>query len=215
MARASTSQADGELIPRSTCEIRLAEQPVPRASSRTARPRSSRTSRSRGPRAEAGSNGRMHHLCWAVGLCPAAGVSPRTCQFRVNDTELSRVLCLDVDNPSLHAFYVDLHRAHLGSGATDPQSEGEPGMSYLIRKAVDRQWADSATTPGLRETVLVGGADGTSHLEIRLCELRAGAAMPAHRHPFEESWYIFSGQGRRSVAGLRYDVAVGDCGSAR
>jgi quercetin dioxygenase-like cupin family protein len=85
-------------------------------------------------------------------------------------------------------------------------------MSYLIMRAADRQWADSETTPGLRETVLVGGADGASHLEIRLCELRAGAAIRAHRHPFEESWYIFSGQGQRSVAGLRYHVAAGDYG---
>lgn len=48
-------------------------------------------------------------------------------------------------------------------------------MSYLIMRAADRQWAGSTTTPGLPETVLVGGADGASHLEIRLCELRAGA----------------------------------------
>src|SRR5579875_1135717 len=40
---------DGADRPRSICEIRLAEQPTRRASSRTDRPRSSRTWRSRGP----------------------------------------------------------------------------------------------------------------------------------------------------------------------
>jgi quercetin dioxygenase-like cupin family protein len=85
-------------------------------------------------------------------------------------------------------------------------------MSLRISAAAARRWADCAAIPGLREAVLVGADTGATHLEVRLCELRAGAAIPAHRHPFEESWYILSGSGRRSVAGLRYDVAAGDYG---
>jgi quercetin dioxygenase-like cupin family protein len=85
-------------------------------------------------------------------------------------------------------------------------------MSFRISRATERRWADSATVPGLRESVLIGGDTGATHLEVRLCEARAGAAIPAHRHPFEESWYIFSGAGWRSVAGQRYDVAAGDYG---
>lgn len=85
-------------------------------------------------------------------------------------------------------------------------------MTYRIARAADRQWAESDSIPGLRTAVLAGGASGSSHLEVRLCELRAGTSIPAHRHPFEESWYTFSGQGRRTVAGLGYHVGPGDYG---
>ena len=117
------------------------------------------------------------------------------------------MLCLDVDSPSLHAFYVDLQSAHLGCGATDPRSEGEPGMSYLISRAADRQWADSASGPqGSGRPCWSDGRTGRATWRSGCANCAPGAAIPAHRLPFEESWYIFSGQGRRSVAGLRYDV---------
>ena len=85
-------------------------------------------------------------------------------------------------------------------------------MTYRIARAAEREWADSATVPGLRDAILIDGRDGASHLEVRLFELRAGAAVPAHRHPFEESWYVLSGTGQRTVAGLAYEVATGDYG---
>jgi quercetin dioxygenase-like cupin family protein len=64
----------------------------------------------------------------------------------------------------------------------------------------------------LRHATLINAAGGASHLEVRLYELRTGSTIPAHRHPFEESWYVFSGQGQRTVAGLTYHVAAGDYG---
>ena len=85
-------------------------------------------------------------------------------------------------------------------------------MTYRIARAEGRRWTESATVPGLRFSVLIDGSAGASHLEVRLYELRAGASVPAHRHPFEESWYVFSGQGRRTVAGLTYEVATADYG---
>jgi quercetin dioxygenase-like cupin family protein len=47
--------------------------------------------------------------------------------------------------------------------------------------------------PGLRDTILIDDRGAASHLEVRLFELRAGAAVLARRHPFEESWYVLSG----------------------
>jgi quercetin dioxygenase-like cupin family protein len=85
-------------------------------------------------------------------------------------------------------------------------------MTYRIARAAEREWADSATVPGLRDAILIDGRGGASHLEVRLFELRADAAVPAHRHPFEESWYVLSGKGQRTVAGLAYEVATGDYG---
>jgi len=85
-------------------------------------------------------------------------------------------------------------------------------MTYLIARSAGRRWTESTAAPGLRHSTLIDRSGGASHLEVRLYELRAGAAIPAHRHPFEESWYVFSGQGRRTVAGLTYQVAAGDYG---
>jgi quercetin dioxygenase-like cupin family protein len=85
-------------------------------------------------------------------------------------------------------------------------------LNYRITRSAERQWAESPTIPGLRHAVLIDGSMGAGHLEVRLCELRAGTAIPAHRHPFEESWFVFSGRGQRTVAGLTYQVAAGDYG---
>lgn len=88
-------------------------------------------------------------------------------------------------------------------------------MTYHIARAAGRQWSESAAVLGLRHATLINAVGGASHLEVRLYELRAGTIIPAHRHPFEESWYVFSGRGQRTVAGLTYQVAAGDYGSPR
>jgi len=85
-------------------------------------------------------------------------------------------------------------------------------MSYVVARAAERVWTASGVTPGLHESILIDGARGASHLEIRLCRLEAGATTGAHRHPFEESWFVFSGDGRRDISGLTYDIARGDYG---
>lgn len=85
-------------------------------------------------------------------------------------------------------------------------------MTYRIARSADRRWTESDSVPGLRTAVLIDGASGAGHLEVRLCELRAGTAIPAHRHPFEESWFVFSGQGVRTVVGLTYQIGAGDYG---
>ncbi len=83
-------------------------------------------------------------------------------------------------------------------------------MAYFVARASQQQWRDSPAVRGLREAVLVDAAAGAQHLEVRLCELDAGAVIDAHRHPFEASWYFFSGSGRLELAGLAYDVGAGD-----
>ncbi|MGH3401293.1 MAG: cupin domain-containing protein [Streptosporangiaceae bacterium] len=87
-------------------------------------------------------------------------------------------------------------------------------MAYYISRAAQRQWTDSPDNPGLREALLVGEVNGAHHLEIHLCELQPGATLGGHRHPFEESWFIFSGVGHVSLASLEYEVGSGDYGFA-
>jgi quercetin dioxygenase-like cupin family protein len=85
-------------------------------------------------------------------------------------------------------------------------------VSYHVTRPGQRRWTDVEGVPGLRECVLVGAGQGAAHLEIALCRLDAGAAVLAHLHPFEESWYVLSGSGTWTVAGLEYDVAAEDFG---
>jgi quercetin dioxygenase-like cupin family protein len=66
-------------------------------------------------------------------------------------------------------------------------------MTYRIARTAEREWADSATVPGLRDAILIDDRGGASHLVARLFELRTGTAVPARRHPVEESWYVLSG----------------------
>jgi quercetin dioxygenase-like cupin family protein len=87
-------------------------------------------------------------------------------------------------------------------------------MSYHVTRPDQRRWADVETAAGLRETVLVGAAQGAAHLEVSICQLAPEAAVPAHLHPYEESWYVLSGTGTRTVAGLEYEVGAGDFGFA-
>jgi quercetin dioxygenase-like cupin family protein len=87
-------------------------------------------------------------------------------------------------------------------------------MAHHVMFAADQKWTDVDGVPGLREAVLVGERDGAVHLEIALCELAAGAEVPAHLRPYEESWYVLGGQGSWTVGGLGYTVAVGDFGVA-
>lgn len=87
-------------------------------------------------------------------------------------------------------------------------------MTYYISRATDRTWTAAGHSPGLRRALLVGEDNGAHHLEVWLCELAAGATVAAHRHPFEESWFIFSGTGRVALAGLEYEVGAGDYGVA-
>jgi mannose-6-phosphate isomerase-like protein (cupin superfamily) len=85
-------------------------------------------------------------------------------------------------------------------------------MAYHISRASDRVWVESAEAEGLRVALLVGEQHGAHHLEVSLRELAPGASMRAHRHPFEESWFVLSGAGTASIAGLEYEVGAGDYG---
>jgi mannose-6-phosphate isomerase-like protein (cupin superfamily) len=85
-------------------------------------------------------------------------------------------------------------------------------MAYHISRASERVWVDSPEAEGLREALLVGEQHGAHHLEVSLRELAPGASMRAHRHPFEESWFILSGRGEVGIAGLEYEIGVGDYG---
>jgi quercetin dioxygenase-like cupin family protein len=90
----------------------------------------------------------------------------------------------------------------------------EDGMAYYISRASERVWTDSKEVPGLRGALMVGEVHGAQHMEVSLYELAPGATLGWHRSPFEDSWFVEEGTGRVSLAGLEYDLGVGDYGVA-
>jgi quercetin dioxygenase-like cupin family protein len=90
----------------------------------------------------------------------------------------------------------------------------EDGMAYYISRASERVWTDSKEVPGLRGALMVGEVHGAQHMEVSLSELAPGATIGWHRSPFEDSWSVEEGTGRVSLAGLEYDLGVGDYGVA-
>jgi quercetin dioxygenase-like cupin family protein len=72
--------------------------------------------------------------------------------------------------------------------------------------------AGEALAEGLTEAILVGEAQGAIHLEVALTELAPGGRVAGHLHPFEESFYILSGQVLVDLAGTRYRLVEDDFG---
>lgn len=60
--------------------------------------------------------------------------------------------------------------------------------------------------PGIDQKTLVYG-EKTLMTEFRL---KAGAVLPLHRHPHEQTGYLISGRIRLSVNGTHYDCDPGD-----
>lgn len=120
---------------------------------------------------------------------------------------LPGILCapLDLSGRALHSRAIECTALH------DRTSDGS-GVAYYISRAAERTWVEVPDTPGLRQAVLVGAAQGSHHLEVALCELRPGGRVRGHRHPFEESWFVFSGSGCVTLGGLSYDLGAGDYG---
>jgi mannose-6-phosphate isomerase-like protein (cupin superfamily) len=87
-------------------------------------------------------------------------------------------------------------------------------MSFHVTRADEQRWVEDPDLGGLPVAHLVGAAQGAVHLDVRLCELAPGAEVPAHLHPFEESFHVLDGAGQVAIADRAYDVAPGDHGVA-
>ncbi len=85
-------------------------------------------------------------------------------------------------------------------------------MPYHISRAAEREWVEVKGFPGLRQALMVGEIHGSHHMEVSLYELDPGATLGWNRSPFEESWFVTAGSGRAAIAGLEYDLGVGDYG---
>ncbi|QWF20492.1 cupin domain-containing protein [Nocardioides sp. LMS-CY] len=85
-------------------------------------------------------------------------------------------------------------------------------MAYHVSRAAERKWVDVPGFPGLRQALMAGEVHGSHHMEIALYELEPGASLGWNRSPFEESWFVTEGSGRVALAGLEYELGIGDYG---
>ncbi|HNP70441.1 MAG TPA: cupin domain-containing protein [Kouleothrix sp.] len=60
--------------------------------------------------------------------------------------------------------------------------------------------------PGIRRHTIASGA-GLMHMQVRL---DAGAVMPVHQHPHEQTTYVLSGRLRFRLGEETHELAAGD-----
>jgi len=67
---------------------------------------------------------------------------------------------------------------------------------------------------GLSEGILIGAEHGSVHQEFAISELAPGGVIPGHFHPFEESFFMLSGEVLFAMGGTSYRLRKGDYGVA-
>jgi quercetin dioxygenase-like cupin family protein len=87
-------------------------------------------------------------------------------------------------------------------------------MAFHVTRHDQQRWMADADLDGLRVATLVGAGQGSVHLEVRLCQLAAGAEVPGHLHPFEESFHVLEGMAEIALGDLAYRLGPGDHGFA-
>lgn len=75
-----------------------------------------------------------------------------------------------------------------------------------------RPHASPAGSEGYEVGVLVDRSTGSHHVELAICRLQPGGHVGGHLHPFEESFFLFSGQVLLAIDGERHSLGPGDFG---
>jgi quercetin dioxygenase-like cupin family protein len=75
-------------------------------------------------------------------------------------------------------------------------------------------FTSDAGSEGFNTATLVSLEDGSTHVEISLCSLNPGGFVGGHLHPFEESFYVLSGEAIVSIDHTAHHVVTDDFGFA-
>ena len=75
-------------------------------------------------------------------------------------------------------------------------------------------FASEAGSEGFKTDTLVSLEDGSTHVEISVCRLDPGGFIGGHLHPFEESFYILSGEAMLSIDRTSHHLVTDDFGFA-
>jgi mannose-6-phosphate isomerase-like protein (cupin superfamily) len=77
-----------------------------------------------------------------------------------------------------------------------------------------RPYSSVAGSKGFSTAKLIDGDDGSTHVELSVCQLDPGGWVGGHLHPFEESFYILEGGATLAIDGAGYDLVTNDFGFA-
>lgn len=69
-----------------------------------------------------------------------------------------------------------------------------------------------AGSEGFGAAVLVSLEDGSTHVEVSVCSLEPGGSVGGHLHPFEESFFVLSGEAIVSIDHAAHHVVPNDFG---
>lgn len=75
-------------------------------------------------------------------------------------------------------------------------------------------FTSEAGSEGYSRTTLVSLEDGSTHVEISICLLEPGGFIGAHLHPFEESFFVLSGEAVVSIDRESHHLITNDFGFA-
>jgi len=77
-----------------------------------------------------------------------------------------------------------------------------------------RSVTSDAGSEGFNSATLVSLEDGSTHVEISICSLDPGGFVGGHLHPFEESFYVLSGEAIVSIDHEAHHIVNDDFGFA-
>lgn len=81
---------------------------------------------------------------------------------------------------------------------------------HLVRRAADAAYVSPST--GFRRWMAVDEAAGAVHTGFGVCELDPGAAVPAHTHSYEQSFFMLDGSAVLTTAEGTFRLRAGDYG---
>jgi mannose-6-phosphate isomerase-like protein (cupin superfamily) len=87
--------------------------------------------------------------------------------------------------------------------------------TFKIARAAFSQLApfeSLAGSAGFSTATLVSGDDGSTHVELSVCQLEPHGYVSGHLHPFEESFYILEGAVQLGIDGAAYSLVADDFG---
>lgn len=94
-------------------------------------------------------------------------------------------------------------------------------MTHTVTRVTDSPLVDEIGgelavpgTLGLRSRRLLGKDQGSTHLDISVCELESGGVIAPHTQPFEESFFVLEGSALVTIGTASYEVSKGDFGFA-
>lgn len=99
-------------------------------------------------------------------------------------------------------------------GAAEPLDPTDPRRRRFGRWRAGGADGPIEALPGITATPVIDTRQGAAQAKTFVVEFSPGTALPAHDHPFEETFYVLEGEIAFSADGVERLLTPGDVGSA-